>query len=88
MWKKFKLSVDECRDVRDAENASRLKMLTRATRTTIEDYRDKRNFESKLIRSKKREMDRRIYAEMEVLNSDNRRFYRRVNLFFFFIQRI
>lgn len=72
---------DECRDARDAKNASRLKMLTRVTRTTTEDYREKRNFERKLIRRKKREMDRRIYAEMETSNrnNDNRGLYRRVN---------
>ena len=57
---------NECRNARDEKNTSRLKMLTRATRTTIEDYRAKRSLERKLIRRKKRELERRVYAEMEL----------------------
>jgi hypothetical protein len=74
---------EECEDARDEKNASRLKMLKRATRTTIEDYRSKRNFERKLIRRKKRDMERRIYDELERCNriNDNRGLYRGVNRF-------
>ena len=69
--------MQRCKKCIQNENA-----YTTYKKTAIENYGHKRNFERKLIRRKKREMDRRIYAaEMETSNrnNDNRGLYRRVN---------
>lgn len=70
----------ECKQVLDAKNEARSKYLHRATRATMEDYRNKRTVERKLFRKKKKELEQRLIAEIQLKSSENdtRGLYQRV----------
>lgn len=71
---------DECQTALAEKNAARNKYLQRATRANLNVYREKRNFERKLFRRKKRQKESEFFDEIQLLsnNKDTRGLYRRV----------
>lgn len=71
---------EECKQATESKNAARARHLARPTRSTTEDYKEKRRFERKLFRRKKREIYEELFEQIDhdEFRNDSRRLYQKV----------